>query len=42
MEVPNVEKLLTIKGVGLNMVTGIIAEVGDADVSPIQSRCKSF
>src|SRR5574344_1777912 len=29
MEVPNVEKLLAIKGVGLSTVTGFIAEVGD-------------
>ena len=29
MEVPNVEKLLAIKGVGLSTVTGFVAEVGD-------------
>jgi len=29
MEVPNVEKLLAIKGVGLSTVIGFIAEVGD-------------
>ena len=29
MEVPNVEKLLAIKGVGLNTVIGFVAEVGD-------------
>lgn len=29
MEVPNVEKLLAIKGVGLSKVTGFVAEVGD-------------
>lgn len=28
-EVPNVEKLLAIKGVGMSTVTGFIAEVGD-------------
>mgnify|MGYP002510656685 CR=1 FL=1 len=28
-EVPNVEKLLAIKGVGLSTVTGFVAEVGD-------------
>ena len=29
MEVPNVEKLLAIKGVGLSTVTGFVAEVGE-------------
>ena len=29
MEVPNVEKLLAIKGVGLSTVIGFVAEVGD-------------
>ena len=29
MEVPNVEKLLAMKGVGLSTVIGFIAEVGD-------------
>ena len=28
-EVPNVEKLLAIKGVGMSTVIGFIAEVGD-------------
>ena len=29
MEVPNVEKLLAIKGVGLSTVIGLVVEVGD-------------
>lgn len=42
-EVPNVEKLLAIKGVGMSTVIGFIAEVGDigrfTDPKQIQKQC---